>query len=629
VHGAHPMYPTNCIVIAGYRSLDFNVHIATPERDNYLANVISGMVPGEDVTYLVGHNIGFDLKHILKNKMAEIGTDFIGNDNVILWDTMVVEYLINGQDTDKSLSLEETAKRHGVIFDKDESITRLFKSGKGADHADPDVLQQYLKKDIECLMPIFDKQLKLVREMGMEKLVSMRMTAQKELIFAEYAGMKLDVKVITDAIPDLTAKLEALREDLQINLTSASSTAALDLTSPTQLAKYLYGGIVTTESREPIGLYKNGKVKYGTVSNHCTVLPAVSGTYTNTDEETLRLIIGDYRVLENILEKVLEYRATNKELSVYCDSLIKHQINGFLYSSINTTVTATGRLSSSKPNLQNIKNGVLKRAFVSRWGDKGKLIEIDFAQLEIIALAILSQDNQLVEDLLKGVDIHSALYQDMYGYSPDAKQRKAFKPRTFSLVYGASAHGIASAAKITKAEAKRFIDTFYKRYPGVADWHKKLIEEPSGASILLDGRYVFKHCSPTMLRLTYKSDFPKISTPTLMWGITKLFSPTKLVNYPVQSFAADLVLTMVGVVGNMLRSIFTGEAMLVNVVHDSLVIDAKDTVAEDVAEACVLVLMNTPMYVEDALGVDLTPFTKMEVGCTIGYNWHDMGEYIP
>lgn len=613
-HGPHPMHPDNEIVLIGTDVMG-TVALYAEAGDLY------ELTPKEDIV-IVGHNLAFDIKYLMRYDPS-FAANFIYNDGVVIWDTLVAEYVLNGQDTKLSLTLEDTCARHRIPFTKDPDIVKAFKAGHGADTIEKGKLAMYLEKDVKCLAPLADHQIQILNAQGMMDVAIMRMKARKQLILAEYHGMKIDTGVIMEIMPEIQAEMAVLEADLKIPAFIAP-VLHLELTKPLQLATYLYGGTIKYDETVADGLYKNGKIKYKKVNKAVAYeakwLPLPEDSENRSvDEETLKGIRAAALnpAIHAIIDKVLRYRELSKEHGTYCVSLLKHCIIGpsghtFIHANINCTATATGRLSSSKPNLQNIKNGRLKRAFVSRYGKEGRLIEIDFAQLEIIALATLCRDTRLIHDILDGVDIHTALYQDMYHTLPTKAERKAFKPRTFALVYGASHKGIALAAKISMSEALRFKSTFYNRYSGVYNWHRHLASEPVGKSVKTAEGYRFQHTSPTGLRLTYycqKGDF----------------SPTQLVNYPVQSFAADLVQLMVWLVGEYLARNFP-TALLVNVVHDSIIIDAQAHEAEHVARCVKEILEDTPTYMKEYLNVDMSPIDKMEVGVTIGENWYEMKE---
>jgi len=261
-------------------------------------------------------------------------------------------------------------------------------------------------------------------------------------------------------------------------------------------------------------------------------------------------------------------------------------------------------------------------------------MEIDYGQLEVVGLAVLTGDIQLTMDLVKGVDIHTALFEDMYGHTPTKAERKPFKSRTFQLVYGASATAIAEQAGISKAEGDKFVETFYKRYKGVKTWHesvKKKVESgrkpspykdemgyPVGTSTYIcpftHRRYVFKeYIAPEWLVKT---------------GKTHSFSPTEMKNYPAQGFATgDVVPMMLGVVFRALQAndVLKNKCLMINTVHDSMMFDVHDSVREEAVDFVRSLIENTPKYFFERFGMVL-PFAKFSCGVSVGRNWFDQTE---
>jgi DNA polymerase-1 len=229
----------------------------------------------------------------------------------------------------------------------------------------------------------------------------------------------------------------------------------------------------------------------------------------------------DEKVLKNIgtpfTESILRYRTYNKQKTTYYENMRDLMFpNGFIYPSLNHVATKTGRLSCTKPNIQNqTEEGGIKGAYVSRWGHKGRLVEFDYSQLEMVALAYLANDRTLIADIGGGKDMHTELFIDMYSRSPTKEERKWFKRLSFGLVYGAGARTLAENAGCTVAEAKKFISVFYGRYPGVQIWHeetygvakkqRKVSKEHCPVSKRPVGKYVMN--TPTTRRYVFKEYF--------------------------------------------------------------------------------------------------------------------------
>jgi DNA polymerase I-like protein with 3'-5' exonuclease and polymerase domains len=337
---------------------------------------------------------------------------------------------------------------------------------------------------------------------------------------------------------------------------------------------------------------------------------------------------------------LLKLRTCNKQLGTYIKPLLEKNVQGVIYHSLNHCVAITGRLTSSNPNLQNVTNGetddgiAVKKAFISRFGSEGRIIEVDFAQLEMIALAFLSGDAQLIDDIRSGRDMHRELFNDMHGRYPSTKERKAFKRLSFGLVYGAGAAKIALNAKIKKAEAEKFIATFYKRYPGVESWHASMNAEVNNTAQHLGRKdeagipiRELTYMSPTGRCYHWKEEeAPEWLRRQRKQPLLRSFSPTQIKNYPVQGLATgDIVPLAVGKLYRALYSYgFDGQAFLVNTVHDSVVIDCHVSVLEKVCTLARQVLTDSPKYIEMQFGFEFP--LPLEVGVSYGLNWLDQTE---
>ena len=326
-----------------------------------------------------------------------------------------------------------------------------------------------------------------------------------------------------------------------------------------------------------------------------------------------------------LIKSLLKYRELSKQLSTYVQGLSKHIIGEFIHGKLNHTSTVTGRLSSTSPNLQNISNNPIKQIFTSRYTD-GLIVEVDFNQLEVVALAHITGDFRLIADISGGKDIHSELYKDMFGRMPTKEERKPFKSRTFQLIYGAGAKAISKAAGCSIDEAKKFVDVFYTRYPQVAFWHKDFaaqVERYSKYEIGEDGLRekvkTYIHKTETGRRFTFKEYHNDSSWSTRSFN----FSPTELKNYPVQGLATgDIVPMMLGIIFRKL--IGREDVKMVNTIHDSLMFDVKGSSAAEFILEVTDLLKHTHKYFEEIFKKPLA--LKLNAGASYGVNWFNMEE---
>ena len=256
----------------------------------------------------------------------------------------------------------------------------------------------------------------------------------------------------------------------------------------------------------------------------------------------------------------------------------------------------------------------IRKHYTSRFPD-GYLLEVDFSQLEILVLAFLSGDEQLRKDLLSGADLHTISAQKLFGVSkPSDKQRKIAKMLSFQLQYGSGAKNMAQSNGIPEATAKKFIENYYDRYPGVKKYQDDMIKKveanrtPSSERTKL-GRPagVSEVRSLTGRRYTFKEqDAPEWSARDAS------FSPTQIKNYPTQGFATGDIVPLA-----------LGKLLIINTVHDSIVFDCNDKIAaKEWAREAKRIMEDSPKYLKEVFDIDFD--LPLNVGCDIGKNWGEM-----
>ncbi|RKX99816.1 MAG: DNA polymerase I, partial [Spirochaetes bacterium] len=212
-------------------------------------------------------------------------------------------------------------------------------------------------------------------------------------------------------------------------------------------------------------------------------IPPVKKTKTgfSTDESVLEELAGKYEVAKLLLR----HRRLSKLKSTYIDSLPKmvNKRTGRIHTSFNQTITTTGRLSSSNPNLQNIpireeEGRAIRRAFIAE--DGWYILSADYSQIELRILASLSGDPSLMSAFLRDGDVHRETASILFGVEPEKvteEQRAAAKTINFSVIYGMSPYGLAQRLNISKSEAAFFIDMYFQKYSGVRNFFDQLVEK--------------------------------------------------------------------------------------------------------------------------------------------------------
>jgi DNA polymerase I len=263
--------------------------------------------------------------------------------------------------------------------------------------------------------------------------------------------------------------------------------------------------------------------------------------------------------------KIIEYREISKLKSTYVDALPKliHPETGRLHTSFSQTTAATGRLSSSDPNLQNIPirtelGREIRAAFVA---EKGKiLLSADYSQIELRVMAHLSQDPVLIDAFRNGEDIHARTAQEVFGVGPmaqNAEHRRAAKAINFGIIYGLSAFGLAQQLGIGQKEAAQFINAYFTRYSGVKKFLDKILVETRKTAV---AKTLFGRIRP----------IPEINSPQAQ---LRSFAERTALNSPLQGTAADLIkLAMISIDQRLATEKF--EAKMILQVHDELLFEA-------------------------------------------------------
>ena len=636
---AHPAWKDNYAVYIGVRTRGWNNIFKCIGTEHHHFNTAT--LP----RIWVGHNIKFDLLYLMKLRGVELPSD------LQIWDTQVAEYVLSGQRTQYARLDDLSIKYGGTV--KDDRLKAFFAKGVGSEDIPEHIITPYLRGDIENTEKVFLAQVEQAAIEGQLGLIMAMNDALLCTTVMQHHGMALDIPYIEHHMDHLQAAKDRVHADIvdSINITMPSGTppeveATLrEYTSNKALSILFFGGVVKYTRREKVGVLKNGKDKLKNVEYEHHFVPRLDpvvygseanklGYYT-TDDKVLGKIAASTYKLRTIAESIRKYRDIDKQLTTYFTRLKELSINGYVYPNLNHCSTITGRLSSTEPNLQNQTNGPIKGAFVSRFGDDGVLLDIDYNQLEMVGLAYVTQCKQLTEDLNNGVDMHSVLFNEMYDRLPTKDERKPFKSRSFQLVYGAGAPAIAESAGCSLAEAKEFINTFYSRYVGVAAFHKSITDVAECSAVpttkMLGGvqckEYVLKSKTGRKYVFhTYLNDRRDYKTGKVEKKMT--FSPTELKNYPIQGFSTGDIVPLV--LGKIVRWWLNQSAEMrthivpIITVHDSIVFDVHKDWLGIAQDEIPKLMVDVKNHLKD---LDIHDWSiKIRVGVSVGSNWYDCKE---
>jgi DNA polymerase I-like protein with 3'-5' exonuclease and polymerase domains len=611
---ANPMWKGNKIIASGIKWLN-NADVFTC----YSTKGVDKQPLIDEIALadlVVGHNIKFDLLYIYRNTSSVLPR---------IWDTQLAAYLLSGQ-RHLYASLDElTAEYVGDHALKDDKIKEYWKAGVRTEDIPAGELLAYLRADVDNTATIFQHQWEEAQSLGILPLMLTQMDALRATIEMNRNGMCVDWSYVNSMCHLYGKTIEGTAETIRL------LAGDVDYMSPKQLSLYFFGGQEKYVERELVGEYKNGKPKYKNVDKVRTVkgkyIPSIEvgkSGYYSVDDTVLKGLSSSGDLLA---AQLLIMRDAKKIKETYYEGLNELRFpSELIYPNLNHCATKTGRLSATNPNLQNqTDSGNVKRAYVSRFTG-GRILELDYSQLEMVALAYLANDKQLIEDINNGRDMHRELYRGMYGRYPTDAERKPFKRYSFLLVYGGGVTTLMAQSGCDRATAKKFINTFYSRYKGVKEYHEAIVKQANDECVISydesksGPQYTYFHSSPTGRHYI----FNKYANEYKAGELT--FSPTELKNWPIQGFATgDVVPMMVGI---LLRELekegIANDALLIMTVHDSVVLDTRKEVCYKAAAVAKKTLENAPMYLKTYFNIDFP--CKLKVGVEMGDNWQDKTE---
>ncbi|MBU4305967.1 MAG: DNA polymerase I [Candidatus Omnitrophica bacterium] len=393
----------------------------------------------------------------------------------------------------------------------------------------------------------------------------------KTLASMESAGIKVDKGLLLRLGQEMEAKLRGVTQAIYEN-----SGCEFNINSPKQLSDILF-------NRLNLPVIKKGK----------------SGP--STDVDVLRRLASEH----TLPALILEYRELAKLQSTYVMGMLEliDENTGRVHTSFNQTVTATGRLSSSVPNLQNIPvrseaGRQIRAAFIAGTPESW-LVSADYSQIELRVLAHLSKDDQLINAFRQGLDVHAFTAALVFGIEQEdvtEKMRDTAKRVNFGIIYGMGAHGLARDIGVSFAEAKKFIEDYFKRYPAVKRYMEQQI------AFARENGYV----TTLFNRRRY---IPQINSKDAM---QRSFAERTAMNTPIQGTAADLIKVAMAEIDAVLRQEKYQTRMVLQV-HDELVFDVPD------AE-----LARVKRMVKDRMEHAVALDVPVEVGLKTGVNWKDM-----
>ena len=493
------------------------------ENTPQYAEIVRPLFENENIAK-IGQNIKFDLM-----VLRRLGIEIRGRK----YDTMILHYLLDPESRHNMNALSERYLNYKPI-----EIESLI--GKGSKQLTMDLVnvervKEYAAEDADVTLRLKHELYPMVEKIGLQHLyfeVEEPMIAV--LADIEMAGVRIDTGALAVYAVELNRKLG----ELEAAIRTEAGEANLNINSARQLGEVLFAKMRIAE-----------KPKMTKTKQFCT------------DEDYLQSFARKHR----IVDLILEYRGVKKLLSTYVEALpqLVNRTTGRIHTSFNQAVTATGRLSSTNPNLQNIPvrddmGRRIRRAFIPS-DDDHLLLSADYSQVELRLMAHLSGDESLIAAFEHGEDIHTATAAKLFNKSLEevtSEERRRAKTANFGIIYGISAFGLSQRLEIPRKEAKEIIDGYFASYPKVKEYMDNVVVKAKEEGFV----------STIFGRRRYLNDI--LSHNAVARGLAE----RNAVNAPIQGSAADIMkIAMINV-----HRRFAAEGIRSRVilqVHDELVVD--------------------------------------------------------
>jgi len=472
----------------------------------------------------IGQNIKFDLM-----VLRQLGLEIRGRK----YDTMILHYLLDPESRHNMNALAEKYLNYKPI-----EIETLI--GKGSKQLTMDLVnvervKEYAAEDADVTLRLKHALYPQIEELGLQHLyfeIEEPMIAV--LADIEMAGVRIDSEALAVYSVELSRRLAVLEAAIR----EEAGESQLNINSARQLGEVLFGKMRIAE-----------KPKMTKTKQFCT------------DEDYLQSFAHKHR----IVDLILEYRGVKKLLSTYVEALpqLVNRRTGRIHTSFNQAVTATGRLSSTNPNLQNIPvreemGRRIRRAFIPS-DEEHLLLSADYSQVELRLMAHLSGDESLIAAFAHGEDIHAATAAKLFNKTLDevtSEERRRAKTANFGIIYGISAFGLSQRLEIPRKEAKEIIDGYFASYPKVQEYMDNVVAKAKEEGFV----------STIFGRRRYLNDIASHN------AIARGLAERNAVNAPIQGSAADIMkIAMINVHRRFAAEGIRSKVILQ--VHDELVVD--------------------------------------------------------
>ncbi|MEA3475430.1 MAG: DNA polymerase I [Candidatus Cloacimonadota bacterium] len=539
-------------------------YIGKQLNTQYVLNSLRPILANEH-KYFIGHNIKFDYM-VFQNEGIEIAN--------LYFDTMIASYLLSPEEHRHNLDAVSLRYLHHKMIPIEELIGKGKKQRNFAETTIKEATE-YSGEDANVTFRLWSRFIgkkKLAKFDMQELFFKIEMPLIKTLANMEKNGISVDQIFFGKLSKELELKLAILQKDIyQI------AGEIFNIDSPLQLSKILF-------EKMQLPIIKRTKSGY------------------STDIEVLTKLSKDYE----IAEELIQYRQLKKLKSTYVDAFPKliNSRTSRIHSSFNQTVTATGRLSSSEPNLQNIPirteiGREMRKGFVPQ-NSEFSILSADYSQIELRVMAIISKDENLIANFRKGGDVHSQTAALVFGLKENEishSQRRQAKVINFGIMYGMGSYSLSQDLRISRKEAQDFIENYFSHYPKVKDYINNTKE--------------FAHKNGYVKTIFNRRRYlPGINSRNHQ---IKAFAERTAINMPIQGTAADIIKIAMNNIYKKIKDKDDEIKMLIQI-HDELVFEVKTSLIDKYKK-----LIKTEM--ESVLPIDYENIVPLTVDIGYGKNW--------
>lgn len=464
---------------------------AQREEAQKLVDKVKPLLENEK-TLKIGQNIKYDIL-VLANYGVEV--------NGPMFDTMIAHYVLQPELHHGMDYLAEVYLKYQTI-PIESLIGPKGKNQKNMRDLAPQDVYKYACEDADVTLKLKTCLEEELKKNHIESLFyDIEMPLVPVLAYMERNGVRIDTEVLKETSVHLTARMNQIEKEVQ-----QMAGMEFNLASPKQVGEVLFDRLKITD--------KAKKTK--------------TGQYVTSEE-----VLESLRSKHEIVGKILEHRGLKKLISTYIDALpaLINPATGRIHTSFNQTVTATGRLSSSNPNLQNIpirneEGKEIRKAFIP--DDGCEFFSADYSQIELRIMAHLSEDPHMTEAFLNDLDIHTATAAKIYKVKNEEvtrEQRSKAKTANFGIIYGISVFGLAERLNIERKEAKELIDGYFENYPHIKEYMDQSIRTAQEKGYI---ETIFKR----------KRYLPDINSRN---AVVRGYAERNAINAPIQGSAADII----------------------------------------------------------------------------------------